>query len=80
MTDAPVSGPVGSVPGQPAGWGNVGVTPGAPLTGRLGDQPGYFLSTSFWADRYRDLAVNDFTSREKWMALQAKQALTEATP
>lgn len=30
---------------------------------RRGDEPGYYLSAEFWADRYRDFVVGRFTDR-----------------
>lgn len=47
------------------------MTEGAP-NGR-GDEPGYYLSLDFWTDRYRDLAIGDFTSRETIRARLLKQ-------
>jgi len=45
------------------------------LAERRGDQPGYFLSAAFWADRYRDQISGEFTTRETIRARQAKAAL-----
>lgn len=44
---------------------------------RKGDEPGYYLSTEFWTDRYRDFVIGDFTTRETIRARQAKAILAQ---
>jgi hypothetical protein len=47
---------------------------------RRGDDPGYFLSAEFWADRYRDAVTGALTTSQAWRERIARKALEDATP